>query len=521
MDKTWIVACPQRYSEKHANRVHAWTLTKEQILGVGRRYGEKILDCYVCHHSFSLIEGISEAFTMDLDFLILYFANNTVQSGNVIIRLGWIRPVKFPKRFEKQPTVYLTISDSPVNAVAGDINAIGFRVFTGRSLEATKEEYQVAWSAYGSTEEIEIPIWRKILSLAKNDQLRKDFRLEVVNLESAFEIFVKEHLKPLLQQKGIIGQRLDWVLRRGIDLFMSKWFKVATGQEASERYGELHERWQKEAKDLRNDVVHHGAPVDSHSSQLARKAIIDYILAIEPEAAEHFMVSVSRNIDRKKPVEVFGVGTLRAGETDVTIDFSLGELDRELVKTNPYVTKYREFLKQGNYEGALTYANKTLNLVPDHMDALNTKILSLNQLKLFEDTIGVCEQAVAIDPDNTFALYHENLALIHLGRNVEAQALCDKVISIDPYHVPALCDRGLNLQRLNKPKDAIVEYNKVLDIYPADIPALINKGSALSESGLVREAIECWDKALKIDPLNPYALANKKKYSKQDENQPA
>jgi Tfp pilus assembly protein PilF len=446
---------------------------------------------------------------MDLPFIIQYFANNTIQSGDVDVRLGWIRPVRFPKPFAKQPTVYITMFDESVEAVAGQVNTQGFRIFTGRSLVATKAEYQVSWNAFGTIEDKSIPIWRKMISIAKNDQLRADFRLELVNLESAFEIFVSQYLRPLLEKNGIIGDRLDWVLRRGIERKMSKWFKEATGQEAREWYGSLHERWKTDAKDLRNAVVHHGETVDQEKAKKARSVIIDYILSIDARSVEYFMIKVSKNIMQKKPVEVFGVGNVTAGTNSVTINFSLGALDKDLEKINPHIAKYKEFLKNGTYEGALTFCNKALEVVPNHIDALNIKILSLNTLQLHEDAISVCDHALKIEPDSTFVLYQKNYALIHLGRYLEALSCCDQVLERDPYHMAALCDRGFNLQRLNRPKDAIAEYDKVLQIYPHDVPTMINKGAALDELGDVQEAIKFWDLVLKIDPLNPHALKNK------------
>ena len=230
LENTWIVACPQRSTGIHEKRVHAWTLTQEVIDNIGTDYEKPLIPCYVCGHFFSLVEGINEAFTMDLNHVVNYFASNTVQSGDVRLRPGWIRPVKFPKPFSSRPAVYLFANSNPPDVVPGHTDNYGFRIFTGKWLEAVREEYQVSWTAYGNVDEDDIPIWRKIISIAKNDQSRNDFRLEVVNLGSAVELFVKEYLRPMLRMKGFTGLEIDEALRKGIEVIMSKFFKEATGE---------------------------------------------------------------------------------------------------------------------------------------------------------------------------------------------------------------------------------------------------------------------------------------------------
>ena len=87
--------------------------------------------------------------------------------------------------FEDTPQVYLTY-EKPAAAIPGWITNNQFSIFSSGS--GTEGEIRsIQWIAYGNRAIAAIPIWRKLLSNSKRYQLLKDFRSELVELESSFE----------------------------------------------------------------------------------------------------------------------------------------------------------------------------------------------------------------------------------------------------------------------------------------------------------------------------------------------
>ena len=91
----------------------------------------------------------------------------------------------------------------------------------------------------------------------------------------------------------------------------------------------------------------------------------------------------------------------------------------------------------------------------DTQELLN-KGTEQSKLWNYEEAISYYDKALQIDPKNVPALTNKGVALNKLGRNEEAISYYDKVLVIDPYNVLALTYKGAALSRLGRHEEAII-----------------------------------------------------------------
>lgn len=274
----------------HKNTVHSWTLKPEELIRIGNDLKEPKITCQVCQKSFSLIEGVRESFVSENPFLIHEFQSNLVQCGMIKGKVGLAVKVTFPKPFDLKPDVYIT-PNTPTSMATSNVNTTDFYLHASKLEENESDEFQCGWSAFGIINDSTIPLWRKLITNAKNTQLRHDNRLQLVELETAFKFFAYDYVLNSLRSKGIREETIDWISHRNIDELLSIWFREATGNKASALFEPIHSKWSNDVKKLRDTVVHHGDPVSPEQVQKARGAVFDYMIAINISIIYQFQVA--------------------------------------------------------------------------------------------------------------------------------------------------------------------------------------------------------------------------------------
>jgi hypothetical protein len=305
---TWIVVCPHWKSEDHVNKAQGWSLSREALEKVGNHYFDPVIECIVCDHEFSLQQGVKEAFSSGIPFVIHDFQYNARENGDAEITVGQLKTIRFSQPFDDTPKIYLTPYEKPVAVVPGRITNTQFSIFSSNS-GAEGEKRKVGWAAYGNRAYAAIPIWRKLFSSSKEHQLRRDFRPELVDLESAFEVFIGEYLGKNLKNK-LRDETINWILKLSIEEQLKAGFTELTGQPLSKLESRAYRRWQKNVKKLRDSVVHRGASVTDDQAQEAREATFDLITRIDPAAIGYFRIQLEK-IRPKHPNVTFGTATIK------------------------------------------------------------------------------------------------------------------------------------------------------------------------------------------------------------------
>jgi hypothetical protein len=306
LEKTWLVMCPNWQKPEHTNKAQGWALFKKVIEAIDTDYFSPKIDCIICGKKFSLQQGVSEAFASDI--VIDHFRHNSYESGKIEIVVGSLTKIQFTKPFLDIPEINITPYLKPVNAVSGYITSEGFVIFSSANGCSINEKRQITWHASGNRASAPIPLWRLLLSSSKEHQKMKNLRSEIVELESAFEVFFSEYLaknlKTRLRQKTI-----EWILKNRIESQMTIGYRELTGQNIRIQYPIEYSKWQNCVKNVRDRIVHQGMMITSEQAINARKAFFNFLTRLDNTTMEHFQIQMNKTgIDG--PRLSFGMATI-------------------------------------------------------------------------------------------------------------------------------------------------------------------------------------------------------------------
>ena len=118
-------------------------------------------------------------------------------------------------------------------------------------------------------------------------------------------------------------------------------------------------------------------------------------------------------------------------------------------------------------ENAIKYFKKTINIKPDHNEA----ILHLGEIFFskaeYENAFQVFNNALIYDPDNYIYINNKGASAIQLGRFSEAESLFSNAIELNNDYVDALLNSGLNnYANLKNFESALIAFEKVLVLSP-------------------------------------------------------
>ena len=91
-----------------------------------------------------------------------------------------------------------------------------------------------------------------------------------------------------------------------------------------------------------------------------------------------------------------------------------------------------EFFKKKQFEEAIEWYNKSIDLNSNYISAFYNKALALTRLKKNEEAIDFFDQVIKINPKYISALSSKGIALMHLNKNEDALVCMKKAIDLDP-----------------------------------------------------------------------------------------
>jgi len=158
------------------------------------------------------------------------------------------------------------------------------------------------------------------------------------------------------------------------------------------------------------------------------------------------------------------------------------------------------FLRSGNYEKALSYFKKAVEMNPLHADAYFGMGYCNGELGRWKEAINSYKQAIEIKPRYAEAYNNLGIAYYNLGRFEDAVKSYKRAIEIKPDLAEAYNNLGMVYCKLGRRKDEIESFKKAIRIKSDYAEAYLNLGVAYSELGRWKEAIELFKQAVKIKP---------------------
>jgi len=178
-----------------------------------------------------------------------------------------------------------------------------------------------------------------------------------------------------------------------------------------------------------------------------------------------------------------------------------------------------KYFKNGNYKDAISYYNASLDIDKNNIDVLNLKKEALKKygdefIKKgnYKEGFSYYDKALAIDASYKDAVKAkkeciEKIAKSELLQNKnyeEALDYCMKNFNIDISS--SLYFKANTSYKSEKYSEALEYFNEALKSDPEDIDSLTGKGMVLLKQKHIKESIDCFDRALKLDKKHAKTL---------------
>lgn len=169
-----------------------------------------------------------------------------------------------------------------------------------------------------------------------------------------------------------------------------------------------------------------------------------------------------------------------------------------------YLSKGNRAYDENEYDKAIEYYNKAIELDPDFADAYNNRGIAYRRKGECAKAIEDYNKAIELDPDYSEAYYNRGRAYRYLKEYDKAIEDYSKAIELNPEDAEAYNSRGVAYADLKEYGKAIEDFSKAIELNPEDAEAYNNRGYAylhLKEYGKSKTDIE---KALELDPDGGY-----------------
>jgi Lipoprotein NlpI, contains TPR repeats len=117
----------------------------------------------------------------------------------------------------------------------------------------------------------------------------------------------------------------------------------------------------------------------------------------------------------------------------------------------------------------------------------------------FDDALEFFDRVLEMNPENADALNNKGVALYHMNRPTEALKCYDQALSADPENLEALRNKGFVLRSMQRFEEALEAYDLLIAVGPGAAD-LRNKAVILVGMGRPEEALGILMEAAMIEP---------------------
>ncbi|HSF89325.1 MAG TPA: tetratricopeptide repeat protein, partial [Saprospiraceae bacterium] len=143
---------------------------------------------------------------------------------------------------------------------------------------------------------------------------------------------------------------------------------------------------------------------------------------------------------------------------------------------------------EGNWEAALPFIQKGVELSPDYTDAKIRLAEAYFKLAKYPEAVEVASQALAKEPGNISALQFRGSALGASGHTKEAAEDFKAILNADPDNQHGIFNLGVAYKEANMLNDAIETFSRLIVINPAFPNAYYERGFCYGKMGMFPQA---------------------------------
>ena len=245
----------------------------------------------------------------------------------------------------------------------------------------------------------------------------------------------------------------------------------------------LDEKWNGETYYLKAEII---VDIDDAKMKLI-ELVNDKAKTKELEDIQAKNKEANDVIDKlKKELETAKAKNIELSEKDKTRIQEDYNAKINILDANEWFQKGNDASEAKEYQNAIIYYNKAIQLKPDYAEAYYNRGCAKDELKDYTGAIADYNNAIRLKPD----------------------------------YADAYFNRGLVKKNTLDYTGAITDYNKSIQLNPDDADAYYNRGNAKSSLKDYTGAISDYNKAIQLDPYYAKAYNNRGnvKYDLQDKN---
>jgi tetratricopeptide (TPR) repeat protein len=163
------------------------------------------------------------------------------------------------------------------------------------------------------------------------------------------------------------------------------------------------------------------------------------------------------------------------------------------------------FGKKGQYDRAIAYLNKALDINPKNADAYNFRGNAYASKGQYDKAISDYDKALELNPRHFIAYNNRGTAYFEKGQHDKAIADYNKALELNPEDAMAYSNRAAAYSKKGQHDKAISDCNKALELNSRDAETYGNRGNAYTGKGQYDKAIADYNKALELNPEDAMA----------------
>ena len=194
------------------------------------------------------------------------------------------------------------------------------------------------------------------------------------------------------------------------------------------------------------------------------------------------------------------------------IDEAISSFKNIVLKNNKHlqslINLYSIYFNRGDYEIAINFIDKSLELENNNAIFLRDKSFCLHSLKQSDEALLLALQSYSFNNKDTITINNLALIKIALHKYEEAKEFLLKGLEIDPKNLYLINTLGRCYSFLYQKKNAINCFEKAIKIQPNAAQPINNLAGFYLDDGEYKRALDLYKKALIFDPNNITILAN-------------
>lgn len=177
---------------------------------------------------------------------------------------------------------------------------------------------------------------------------------------------------------------------------------------------------------------------------------------------------------------------------------------------HPYCDSAVIYEKQELYKKALEYYKMTVQLQPDHLNALINMSLLKQKIGQFDGVVDILKRILQIDESDAFDVLMNIANILHkeYGNLNDALFHYEKALTYDNKSVETYVRMGNIFIELNMSKKALFQFHTAIQLDSQCLEAFIKVGSIQKDNDNFIDAIHAYEAILKLKPDFPEAYFN-------------